>query len=59
MHTKLILTGKKFFIVCLSIIVFLLIIICGLNIIVDPYFHYHAPLDNYGYRFYHYLTSEG
>lgn len=53
MHTKLILTGKKFFIVCLSIIVFLLIIICGLNIIVDPYFHYHAPLDNYGYRFYH------
>ena len=42
-------TGKKYVIISLSLIAFILILFTLLVVIVDPYFHYHQPLDGLTY----------
>ena len=50
MNNEKVFNAKKYFFIFLTLIVSFMIIVCGLNIIVDPYFHYHSPLGKYGYE---------
>lgn len=40
---------KKSFIITITIVIIFLILIAGAVIYVDPFFHYHAPLENFPY----------
>lgn len=42
--------GKKFSILVICGLLIVLLIMGALNVIVDPYFHYHAPLKNLSYE---------
>lgn len=41
---------KAFFIASLSFLLALLLVMGGVMVAVDPFFHYHAPLDNIDYK---------
>lgn len=45
-------TGKKWFILMLSILSGFLVLMIMITVVIDPYFHYHAPLDGMSYRLY-------
>lgn len=42
-------SGKKWVISYVAIIIVTLLALGGITIYIDPYFHYHAPLNNYEY----------
>lgn len=44
--------GKKWGIILLSLLIAFLFVIGGATVIVDPYFHYHAPLEGLEYPIY-------
>jgi len=43
---------KKLFYKCIFFIILVLVIVSGVTIYLDPFFHYHAPLKGYYYRLY-------
>lgn len=43
--------SKRFLVIIISVSLCLLVIVGSINAMIDPYFHYHAPLDNMSYRF--------
>ena len=43
---------KKWFIRTLLSMVVVLLLIVGAMVYVDPYFHYHGPIDGISYRLY-------
>lgn len=45
-------TGKRWFISVISILGGLLLCMIAITVVVDPYFHYHAPLEGTSYRLY-------
>jgi len=42
-------SARKTFFIFLSIMLSFVFLVCGFNILIDPYFHYHAPLGSKGY----------
>lgn len=42
-------SGKKWSILTLGILVFSLVVLGGLTAVIDPFFHYHAPLEGLAY----------
>lgn len=49
MRTK---STKKWFFIWLVLQVAFILLIVGINVVVDPYFHYHKPLNGISYRLY-------
>lgn len=43
-------TGKKWFILAMGLILGVLALCAGLTVLIDPYFHYHAPLKGLAYQ---------
>lgn len=43
-------SAKKWTLVTLALTLLLLIIVGGLTVVIDPFFHYHAPLDGLAYE---------
>lgn len=43
-------SGKRFFISALCIVLALLLLVSLPTLIIDPFFHYHAPIDGISYR---------
>ena len=49
MKEKKVFNAKKSFFIFLSVIISFVVVVCGFNILIDPYYHYHKPLWNRGY----------
>lgn len=45
-------SAKKWFIKCVATLISILLIIAGIMVVVDPYFHYHKPFSFLSYRLY-------
>lgn len=41
--------GKKWMIITLGSIIVILLAVCGTTIYIDPFFHYHKPLEHFSY----------
>ena len=43
-------TGKKWCLLTLALLLGLLVVLGALTVLIDPYFHYHGPIDGLAYR---------